>query len=198
MLSYFDCTPPKGVTLMLTIRRLTSTAVRDLPPIADSILVGEDTLVQIGRSGISLSWTPVSRATWQPLPERMDADPELLCEVEDGAVFGAYADGVYVGRACMYAAHDGWAEVCDLRVDAAHRRQGVATQLMDACERLARSRGLYGLRCVTSDQNPTACRFLLQRGFTLQGMDRMALAASPEERVKPLMRRACALIFYRR
>jgi len=183
---------------VLTVRRLTPETVKEIVPIADACLVGEETMVRIGRTGFSLDWAPLDRAAWRPCPSRADADAELLCSVEDGAVFGAFSEGVYVGGACMYAAHDGWAELCDLRVDASHRRQGVASALVDACERLARSRGLYGLRCVTSDHNPTACRFLLQRGFALQGMDRMALAASPEERQKPLMRRACALIFYRR
>lgn len=183
---------------MLTIRRITTANLADVTPIADHVLVGEEALVQIGRAGISLAWSPVGRAAWQPLPRRADADTELLCDMEDAAVFGAFMDGEYVGGACMYAAYDGWAELCDLRVDASHRREGVATALVETCDRLARNRGLYGLRCVTSDKNPTACRFLLARGFSLQGMDRMALTASPEERTKPLMRRACALIFYRR
>ena len=183
---------------MLTVRRLTPDTICDAQPIADAVLVGEETVVRIGRTGFSLGWSPLDRARWQNLPERADADAELLCSMEDAAVFGAFSDGQYVGGACMYAAYDGWAELCDLRVDAAHRREGVATALVESCERQARKRGLSGLRCVVSDQNPIACRFLLARNFTLQGMDRMSLTASPEERAKPLMRRACALIFYRR
>ncbi|MBR4080651.1 MAG: GNAT family N-acetyltransferase [Clostridia bacterium] len=183
---------------MLTVRRLTPETIAEATPIADAVLVGEETVVRIGRTGFTLAWSPLDRARWHTLPQRADADAELLCGVEDAAVFGAFVDGQFVGMACMYAAYDGWAELCDLRVDAQHRRQGVATALVASCEHLARQRGLYGLRCVTSDQNPTACRFLLERNFTLQGMDRMALAGSPEERAKPLMHRACSLIFYRR
>ena len=121
---------------MLTIRRITPANLADITPIADNVLVGEEALVQIGRGGITLSWAPVGRASWQPLPQRADADAELLCSMEDAAVFGAFMDGAYVGGACMYAAYDGWAELCDLRVDAMAARLAVSNILQSSRRRM--------------------------------------------------------------
>ena len=41
------------------------------------------------------------------------------------------------------------------------------------------------------------CQFCEHEGFSLQGMDRMALALTEQERMKPLAQRSCELIFYK-
>ena len=72
-----------------------------------------------------------------------------------------------------------------------------ATALIAACERFAERQGMHGLRVTASESNPVLCQFLQHNGFELQGLNRRALIHTPEEREKPLMRRACALYFYR-
>lgn len=41
------------------------------------------------------------------------------------------------------------------------------------------------------------CQFCAHNGFTLGGIDRMALVYSEREKVKPMARRSCALYYYR-
>jgi GNAT superfamily N-acetyltransferase len=55
----------------------------------------------------------------------------------------------------------------DVRVDPAHRRQGVATALFAAAERWAVARGCTTLRVETQDVNLAACRLYTGCGCTL-------------------------------
>ena len=48
-----------------------------------------------------------------------------------------------------------------------------------------------------SEGNPGLCQFLTQCGFVLEGIDKKLLSFLPGEQEKPLMRRCCALVFYR-
>lgn len=182
---------------MLTVRRMTTAGLGQITPIAEASLIGEETLLRVTRGGFSLAYVPIERAEWRYFAPTPGFEPTALCQEENAAYFAAFAEERYIGGAGVRCEPDGWALLGDLRVDAAHRRQGVASALVDACERFARQKGCYGLRAETSDQHPIVCQFLEKRGYTLGGLDRMRLAAAPEERRKPLMRRACALLFYR-
>lgn len=182
---------------MLTVRRMTTAGLGQITPIAEASLIGEETLLRVTRGGFSLTYVPIERAEWRYFSPAAGFEPALLCQDEAAAYFAAFADERYIGGAGVRCEPEGWAYLGDIRVDAAHRRQGVASALLDACERFAHQKGCYGLRMEVSDQHPILCQFLQRRGYTLAGLDRMRLAAAPQERRKPLMRRSCALMFYR-
>lgn len=181
---------------MLMVKRLTSPD-EARRPLADQVLISEEVLVRVTRTGFSLSYLPTGSSSWQVFPPDLRADPSTLLADGRGAIFGAFVDDVFTGSAAVIPTDSGWAELLDLRVDASLRRQGVGTLLLDTCIDYAARRGMHGIRIVTSDANPVLCQFCEKRGFQLGGMDRLALTMTPAERFKPVLRRACALMFYR-
>jgi len=182
---------------MRVIRRVTPETLDRIELIADSVLTGEETLLRITRSGFSVDYMQLSRAEWRVFPPVAAADPARLVMASDAAVFAAFEDERFIGNACVRVTPEGWAEVLDLRVDAAHRRTGVGGMLLDACERFAVQRGMLGLRLSVTEDNPAMCQFCTHNGFALGGLDRMALIHTARERMKPLARRAGLLFFYR-
>ena len=92
-------------------------------------------MLRIGRYGFELSYLPRPGAEWRSFPAPEEYSPKELINRPNAAVFAAYADERVVGTASVMCLSSGWAELCDIRVDAAHRRQGVATALIAACER---------------------------------------------------------------
>lgn len=160
------------------------------------ILSGDAVSVRIGRSGLSLGYTPSGTAHWrlfEPGPRAMDAFGGFL---RGALILCASQDDRPVGIAAVADTGRGWCEILDLRVDTSCRLQGVGRALLDSCRRFALSGGMAGVSMAVSDANPAMCQFAEHCGFRLEGMDRMALAQLPEERIKPLMRRACELYFY--
>ena len=172
-----------------------------LPRAIDArVLCGETVTVRVGRGGLSLfalSYAPSASAQWRSFPMGEQAELALAGRLPNSAAFGAFQDGEMIGLAVCRAAGNAWCELLDLRVDPAHRLTGVGRNLLDACQRCADGVGAVGLRCETRDDHPVMCQFLAHCGFELQGLDRLAWAMTPEERVKPMMRRCCGLIFYR-
>lgn len=183
---------------MLTIKRLTVDDVPLLKPISSASLAGEDVLLRIGRNGFALGYVPLARAEWRDFPADEYADPRYVLHDERSALFGAFEDKQLIGTASVRMnAATRWAEITDLRVEAACRRQGVGRNLLDFCERLALKRGMHGLRIACPDTNPGLCQFCEHCGFTLAGVDTKALAYTDSERDKPLSRRAALLTFYK-
>lgn len=173
-----------------------------LPPreIDARVLCGEDVSVRINRSGIhpfSLSYNPAVSARWRTFPPSREAQTAMAGYLPDAAAFGAYLDDAYVGQAVAIASDTGWCYLADLRVDPAFRLQGIGRALLDACQRFAVQKGMCGLRVTVSDTNPVMCQFVEHCGFRLEGIDRLAYAMLPEERIRPMLQRACALVFYR-
>lgn len=182
---------------MLTIRRLTRELLACLRPIDGASLAGEDVMLRIGRSGFTLGYVPLPRAEWRSFPMSDQVQPETLLADASGAMFLAFENDTFVGQAAVYSQRDtGWTDILDLRVEAASRRKGVARALLGAMESFSRKAGMQGLRMAVTDDNTVACQFCQHCGFTLQGIDRMALAYTPAQRDKPLARRACQLFFY--
>lgn len=182
---------------MLTIRRLTRELLSCLRPIDGASLAGEDVMLRIGRSGFALGYVPLARAEWRSFPPAERLQPEALLADENSAMFLAFEDDVFVGQAVVFSRREnGWTEILDLRVEAASRRRGVARALLGAMESFSRKAGMQGLRMAVTDDNTVACQFCQHCGFTLQGIDRMALAYTTAQRDKPLARRACQLFFY--
>lgn len=183
---------------MLTVRRLTPALLESIRPIDAASLAGEDVMLRIGRSGFDLGYVPLPRAEWRTFPMSEEVQPRQLLEDEHSAMFLAFEGEAMVGQGAIRVSREsGWGSILDLRVDAAHRRQGVARGLLEAMESFSRRQGMNGLRIALTDDNTVACQFCQHCGFTLQGIDRMALAYTPGQRDKPLARRACQLYFYR-
>ncbi len=182
---------------MLIVRRIKADQLDQLHPLSDSQLVSEEALLRIGRLGFQLSYTPLPKAEWRAFPPVEYADPLIITQDEGSAFYAAFEDEAYIGCAAVTTLPTGWADILDLRVDAASRRQGAGRMLLEKCEHFARKRSLHGLRIACTDTNPGMCQFCEHTGFELAGLDRLALSQTPEERVKPRSRRACLLYFYR-
>ena len=180
---------------MLMIRPVKPGAV-PLQQIDARTLSGDTVAVRIGRSGLSLGYTPNGSAHWRsfgPCPRALDAFAGYL---RGAVILGASLEDRPVGIAAVVDSGRGWCEILDLRVDASCRLQGIGRALLDACRRYAERVGLAGVCMAVSDDNPVMCQFAEHCGFRLEGMDRMALTQMPEERIKPMVRRACELYFY--
>lgn len=183
----------------MIVHKLTPETVQQLRPVSDASLVGEEVMLRIGRNGFNLGYVPMPRAEWRTFPPDRLADPALLLGQPNAAMFAAFQDdGTFAGSAAVIAdPATGWTRIIDIRVDAAHRRTGIASLMLDACESFSEKLGMRGLSIHIPDSNPAACQFCEHCGFTLQGLDRMALSYTDAERDKPLARRACLLFFYR-
>ncbi len=164
------------------------------------VLCGETVTVRVGRGGLSLytlSYAPSATAQWRSFAMGEQAELALAGHLPNAALYGAYQDGELIGLAICRVTGSGWCDLLDLRVEPAYRLAGVGRNLLDACQRYADRVGAAGLRCETRDDHPVMCQFLEHCGFEIQGLDRMAWAMTLEERIKPMMRRCCGLIFYR-
>lgn len=181
---------------MRIVRRITPDMLELLTPISDASLAGEEVLLRIGRSGLTLGYVPLAKAEWRVFPAPDQDTLGRLAASRSAAVFAAFDADHCIGICAVAEQRYGWAELLDIRVDAAKRRSGAASMLLDSCVAFAERRGLRGMTATASDANPAVCQFLEHKGFTLQGFDRLALAYAPEEADKPLARRACALFFY--
>lgn len=180
---------------MLIIKRMTAIS-DEFDYIDDRVLIGEDVLLRVTRTGFSLGYLPSSGSEWR----RFQSTSDLTLLALDGshsAVFAAYQDEVCIGCAAVRVSSSGWARLVDLRIDAAHRRMGAGTMLVDACQRFAQSHGMSGVSIATPDTNTVICQFCEKLGFQLGGVDRLALAMTESERRKPMLRRAGLLTFYR-
>lgn len=181
----------------MLIRRLGPDELGLLRPLADASLAGEEALLRIGRTGMTLGYAPLPRAEWRVFPPSPTFAPAAFAINERSALFAAMDGENVVGVCGVRGTPEGWAEVADIRVDASCRRQGYGRTMLESCEACARQWGMAGLRAACTDTNPVMCQFLEHCGFILRGMDSMALAYTEAEREKPLARRAALLFFYR-
>ncbi len=182
---------------MLIVRRIKADTLPLVHPLEDRNLTTEEARVSIGRSGLQLAYAPLSKPEWRSFPQAPYADAEFLLQDESSAFYGAFEGTNYIGCAAVTVNPQGWADIIDLRVDAAHRRQGAGRMLLDKCASFAQKRNLHGLRIACTDTNTIMCQFCENCGFTLHGFDQMALALDPDERLKPRSKRASLLYFYR-
>ena len=77
---------------MLSVRRLTEETLDSVKLLADAVLIGEDTMLRIGRYGFELSYLPRQTAEWRSFPVRDEYAAVELLRRDDAAVFAAYAD----------------------------------------------------------------------------------------------------------
>lgn len=181
---------------MATVRKLNADELNLLRPFSDRALVGEEAHLKISRLGFQLDYIPLQKAEWRSFLPAAGYDAARIVQDDASALFAAFDGNACIGSAAVTAQSNGWAEVIDIRVDPMYRRRGVGTQLLGQCGFFAEENKLHGLRVCSTDTNPALCRFCEQLGFTLAGLDRLALSRDPEERCKPLIHRACLLYFY--
>lgn len=182
---------------MTVIRRVTTENAASVRMIVEPVLVGDVTLLRIGRSSLSLGYVPARPAVMQAFAPEEHVDFSLALSERDTALFAAFEEDACIGTALVHVRDDGWADIQDIRVAATFCRRGVARSLLDACEAYAVRHGCEGLHFAVPDSNPGACQFAEKCGFTLQGFDKYALTLSRTERSKPLAARAVLLHLYR-
>ncbi|MGN0778986.1 MAG: GNAT family N-acetyltransferase [Aristaeellaceae bacterium] len=183
---------------MTLIRRVTPETAHTLRILMDPVLVGDVTLLRIGRNTLSLGYLPAKPAAMVVFAPDEQLDFTAALTEPSMALFAAYEEEQCIGTALVrVSSGNGWADLLDIRVAVTCCRRGIARSLMEACEAFACRHGAEGLHMAIPDSNPGACQFAEQCGFSLQGFDKLALTFSRTERVKPLAARAVLLHFYR-
>lgn len=94
----------------------------------------------------------------------------------------AEVEGELAGSLMLMSGWPGAGEITDLAVHAPHRRRGVATALLDAACRHARSRGWRGLHVEPRNDYPEAIAFYAARGFRLCGFNDRLYSNDDDER----------------
>lgn len=84
---------------------------------------------------------------------------------------GAYKDNLCVGLAILEKQWHKYLYLSDLKVNAACRRQGIATKLLNEAEKAAKQLHYRGLWTVAQDNNLAACLFYIHQGFSIGGLD---------------------------
>jgi ribosomal protein S18 acetylase RimI-like enzyme len=107
------------------------------------------------------------RAEASPSSTESAADVRRLLERDPEALLLAEADGVIVGS--LIVGWDGWrATFYRLAVDPAHRRHGLATELVRAAEERLRALGARRLNAIAESHKPAAMAFWASAGYELQ------------------------------
>ena len=99
----------------------------------------------------------------------------------NGAIFGAYEEGICIGLA-IYQDH--WLKhmyLYDLKVSAAARGKGVGKLLIRAGLEEAKKRGYVGLYTIAQDNNLNACMFYLNAGFEIGGFDNRVYTGTSQQ-----------------
>lgn len=182
---------------MTVIRRITAANASAVCMIVEPVLVGDVTLMRIGRNSLSLGYVPARPASMQTFPPEEHINFSHALSDPSTALYAAFQDERCIGTALIHTGDNGWGDVLDVRVAAVYCRKGVGRSLLDACEAFAIKANCAGLHMAISDANPGACQFAEKCGFTLQGFDRSALTHTRTERTKPLAARAVLLHMYR-
>ena len=108
-------------------------------------------------------------------------------DVSDWQIFSAFDADQRVGGAIAIAnaaagsAVTPYAELWDLRVDPAYRRQNVGSALLRSVELWATEQGCRTLRIETQHINVAACQFYQQQGCTLHSVKAGAYPELPDE-----------------
>ena len=181
---------------MLTIQPLKEASLSKFNQADTSFLAGERVQLRVTRKGFLTEYVPLPVAVWRcvaPFP----AEPKLLMENPKVACYIAFVDGQYAGQCVIGEGKHQLCELLDFRTDSHFRRQGIANQLLNACEDWAQRRKFAGLRTEVSDEQPAACQFLEHVGFTLGGVDRLWHFADPEQQKQVPAMRESVLVFYK-
>ena len=127
---------------------------------------------------------------WSYRVELFD-EPRTMCFPDENYEFAdcirdGFALGAYEGEKCVGLAvfrNDFWKYlyVYDLKVNAAHRGNGIGKALIAAGLAEAKKRNYLGLYLQAQDNNLNACLFYLKTGFTIGGFNNRVYDGTSQE-----------------
>jgi len=100
---------------------------------------------------------------------------------KDYIFLGAYDGTACVGLAVLQHAMFRYLYLYDLKVNHAYRGNGVGKQLMEAAKMIAKDTGYRGIYTIGQDNNLSACRFYLNHGFQIGGLDTRVYYGTSQE-----------------
>jgi len=180
---------------MLTILPLNQENRGKFNQVDAHFLAGDRVLLRVTHKGFSLDYTSLPVAEWRTL-KPYPADTEKLISDVNAACYLAFVDGQQAGQCVIRLGSHQLCELVDIRTDSRFRRQGVASHLLNACIEWAQKEGRAGIRIETTDEQPVACQFLENCGFTLGGVDRLWHSALPEQVKRVPATRETVLVYY--
>ena len=158
-------------------------------------LAGDRLRLRMGRNGFATEYSPLSSAEWRTV-KPFPADVDALLKNPRAACYLALADGQLAGQCVARLGPHRLCELLDIRVDSRFRRQGVGTELLNACVPWGESLGCVGFRAEVADWQSVAAQFLEGAGFTLGGVDRLLHNGQPDQlALLPAMRES-VLLYY--
>lgn len=158
-------------------------------------LAGERVQLRFTRKGFLPEYVPLSVAEWRTSPSFPVAAERLIGDPDHHCCF-AVLDGRCVGQFIARKGSHALCELLDIRTDSRHRRQGIATAMLNAVVEWASAQQLAGIRAETTDDCPGACQFFERCGFVLGGVDMLWHARDPEQQSKVPAMRESVLTFY--
>ena len=99
----------------------------------------------------------------------------------DCVFLGVYDGEQCVGLAVLQEAMFKYLYLYDLKVSRAYRGQGAARALIEKSSEVSKARGYRGLYTIGQDDNLGACRFYLQAGFRIGGLDTEVYKGTKQE-----------------
>ena len=75
---------------MLIVRRIKPETLHQVKELTDTQLVTEEAVLRIGRTGLQLGYSALSKAEWRNFPPVSYADPAFLVRDESSAFYGAF------------------------------------------------------------------------------------------------------------
>ena len=116
-----------------------------------------------------------------------DEDYDFEAMSKDSVFVGAYDGGKCVGLAILQQAFMRYMYLYDLKVDPDCRGQGVGRLLIETCREVAARQGYQGLYTQGQDNNLGACRFYLNNGFVIGGLDTHVYNGTSQEHKKDIL-----------
>ncbi len=104
----------------------------------------------------------------------------LLTKIDDEVVGGA-AIAFATPDLHMLEGRDDMAVLWDIRISPHHQRKGIGNALFARAVDWAKERGCKVLKIETQNNNTNACKFYLNQGCELGGINRFAYSDFPEE-----------------
>ncbi len=101
--------------------------------------------------------------------------------VENSTFIGAYDNEKCIGLAIMQEGFFKYMYLCDLKVNSAYRKCGVAKALIEKAKTIAKEKGYTGIYTQGQDNNLGACLFYIKAGFYIGGFDSNVYKGTKQE-----------------
>lgn len=127
---------------------------------------------------------------YDAIPGNHPLDWPMRFDLSNWGLLSAWLNGERVGGAVvawktpgllMLEGRDDLAVLWDLRVSPRTRRMGIGSALFSTAGRWALERGCRTIKIETQNNNVPACRFYLNQGCKLGGLNRSAYPEQPDE-----------------